>query len=466
MRDRKAGKGIDLHIHWYTQLKACWSNWFRAGWQLILFAESLWPCCCLLHRYMAPIGFWIWRPSLVFILHCRHGYRRICCFLVRACFCTCEVCKMCRWLFLQSTLLSVFPHDLRELPGQQEFVQKEIQSLLLDIATWCPLTSDMCEIKNGQVQWLTSRRGKARVLAARASVELSLLQSAIQTQSWVEHKLHGDSMPSNKSAASIRTNEWDKKAPTSTQRLPAERQLDCNWDFFELSVLHPFPLLYNIVWQVLMCQNAEAPPQLYRDGPVLIKIDQSRQSQSIRCICWEWWHGPVLSPQTCLLPPAIVSRNSGEDKDQPWDTSAQKSSGLKKLPRGEWGPCLGGIFFSGHTCPALRDKSHQSAGSKRSERLVTNGPTWQTTIRRHSNCKQPMSNMLGSNLHSPHWCPRDGVLMTRSRSPTSKHWKQQLVGVGARNFQLVAWWWTTNCDKRIQFGIPQHNWGTVPWTNL
>ena len=135
-------------------------------------------------------------------------------------------CAKCADDYFTSTLLSVFPHDLRELPGQQEFVQKEIQSLLLDIATWCPLTSDMCEIKNGQVQWLTSRRGKARVLAARASVELSLLQSAIQTQSWVEHKLHGDSMPSNKSAASIlqmsgtkSTNQYTEIASRTATRL-------------------------------------------------------------------------------------------------------------------------------------------------------------------------------------------------------------------------------------------------------
>ena len=181
----------------------------------------------------------------------------------------------------------------------------------------------------------------------------------------------------------------------------------------------------------------------------------------LRMVTWASIVSPDLSSTTCHC---VAQLRRGQGPAMRHQRS--KELGLKKLPRGEWGPCLGGIFFSGHTCPALRDKSHQSAGSKRSERLVTNGPTWQTTIRRHSNCKQPMSNMLGSNLHSPHWCPRDGVLMTRSRSPTSKHWKQQLVGVGARNFQLVAWWWTTNCDKRIQFGIPQHNWGTVPWTNL
>ena len=112
-------------------------------------------------------------------------------------------CANCADEYFTSVLISVFPHDLRSLPGQQELVQREIQSLLLDIATWCPLTSDICEIKNGHVQWLTSRRGRARVLAARASVELSLLQSAVQTQSCVERELHGDTMPSNKSTASI-----------------------------------------------------------------------------------------------------------------------------------------------------------------------------------------------------------------------------------------------------------------------
>ena len=112
-------------------------------------------------------------------------------------------CANCADEYFTSVLISVFPYDLRSVPGQQELVQREIQSLLLDIATWCPLTSDICEIKNGHVQWLTSRRGRARVLAARASVELSLLQSAVQTQSWVERELHGDTMPSNRSTASI-----------------------------------------------------------------------------------------------------------------------------------------------------------------------------------------------------------------------------------------------------------------------
>lgn len=140
-------------------------------------------------------------------------------------------CPNCADEYFTSVLISVFPHDLRSVPGQQEFVQREIQSVLLDIASWCPLTSDICEIKNGHIQWLTSRRGRARVLAARASIELSLLQSAVQTQCWVERELHGETMPSNKSAASVSQMSGTKSTNQHTDVDKAKATSLCSMEF-------------------------------------------------------------------------------------------------------------------------------------------------------------------------------------------------------------------------------------------
>ena len=78
-------------------------------------------------------------------------------------------------------LLSAFPLPLagQTLEKQQQ-VYETVVGILRDIAVHTPISSDSVEVKNGQVQHVTSRRGAMAVKAPRAATEVSFLMSTVR----------------------------------------------------------------------------------------------------------------------------------------------------------------------------------------------------------------------------------------------------------------------------------------------
>ena len=100
-------------------------------------------------------------------------------------------CPCCFDSEFSGCLLASFPTCLAEQPPEiQALVQRTVQLLLHDIATHTPVSTDSVEVKNGQVQHTTSRRGNMAVKTPGASRESSFLQTFIRQfelqRLWVE----------------------------------------------------------------------------------------------------------------------------------------------------------------------------------------------------------------------------------------------------------------------------------------
>ena len=115
-----------------------------------------------------------------------------------------ERCPCCVDETFTAVLLAAFPGKLtEETVTRQANVQAAVEGLLLDIAAWCPMTSDLCEIKNGNVQWLVSRRGNTHLKGVENATEATFIQSLLNNYHWVEHVMEGSSMPSKRTSSSI-----------------------------------------------------------------------------------------------------------------------------------------------------------------------------------------------------------------------------------------------------------------------
>lgn len=89
-------------------------------------------------------------------------------------------CNQCLDSEFSQVLLAAFPSEMAKEPqAVQERAFQQVRLLLHDIATYTPLSSDPVEIKNGQVQLSTSRRGNQAVKAPKSSREASFLESLI-----------------------------------------------------------------------------------------------------------------------------------------------------------------------------------------------------------------------------------------------------------------------------------------------
>ena len=78
---------------------------------------------------------------------------------------------------------------------QKSAAHSEIAGLLKDVAMWTPTSSDVVEIKNGQVQWAASKRGNQNVKGVLASAEARLVQAIVKQHVWVQHEVSSTTMP-------------------------------------------------------------------------------------------------------------------------------------------------------------------------------------------------------------------------------------------------------------------------------
>ena len=105
-------------------------------------------------------------------------------------------CNKCTDPDFGRILLEHFSSDIRSsTPREQYAIQSEVCGLLQDIAEWCPLTSDSVELRNGQAQWVISRRGGQSIKAPRAAAEDTILHSAIKQHSWSLESESNQSLP-------------------------------------------------------------------------------------------------------------------------------------------------------------------------------------------------------------------------------------------------------------------------------
>lgn len=86
---------------------------------------------------------------------------------------------------------------------RKDFVRLEVQDLLRDISRFTPVTSDVVEIKNGNVQWVCSKRGSQDVKGGPAAVETSLIQAAVKQHRWVQDSVAEQTLPAKRVASGI-----------------------------------------------------------------------------------------------------------------------------------------------------------------------------------------------------------------------------------------------------------------------
>lgn len=101
----------------------------------------------------------------------------------QALFSSLESCQMC------------FDPCFSRILDDQCFSQDDASLILHDVCTFSPLSSEPVEIKNGQVQSVTSRRGNQAVKGPVASRESSFLLSCIRDFELVRHFVEEQTLP-------------------------------------------------------------------------------------------------------------------------------------------------------------------------------------------------------------------------------------------------------------------------------
>ena len=128
-------------------------------------------------------------------------------------------CKACVDPQMTRKLLQSFP-DLASKPADfQERTCQEIQGILQDISEIAPTGSDSVELKNGQVQWSASKRGRQNVKGPKSATEVSLLHAATKSYLWAKDIAGAQTLPSKAVSSGIRkmagtqsTNQFSSQA--------------------------------------------------------------------------------------------------------------------------------------------------------------------------------------------------------------------------------------------------------------
>ena len=116
-----------------------------------------------------------------------------------------DKCEHCVDQVFTGFLLMRFPMADFEgkLLADQEVLSRKIQHILMDVASWAPMSSDLVEIKHGAVQWAVSRRGAQHVKSPGTAREFTLLQSCIKQFQWIREIVQDATMPRKQTMAGI-----------------------------------------------------------------------------------------------------------------------------------------------------------------------------------------------------------------------------------------------------------------------
>ena len=112
-------------------------------------------------------------------------------------------CDACLDTGFSAKLVTAFPDIMSNTAEEQAQIKEEIQALLEDVTQWCPLTSDAVELKNGQTQWVASKRGSQNVKNPRVASETTLLQAVVKQHVWSQAAVGLQTMPSKRTSSGI-----------------------------------------------------------------------------------------------------------------------------------------------------------------------------------------------------------------------------------------------------------------------
>lgn len=112
-------------------------------------------------------------------------------------------CSHCVDVALTAPLLRQFPKLSSQTPEQQEAAQIEVQEILHDLSCWTPTTSDLVELKNGQVQWSVSKRSGHSTKGVPSAMETTFIQSAVKQNQWVQESVGLQTLPEKAVASSV-----------------------------------------------------------------------------------------------------------------------------------------------------------------------------------------------------------------------------------------------------------------------
>lgn len=112
-------------------------------------------------------------------------------------------CPRCVDNGLTSALMTVFPDIASQTREKQESTRREVQSILNDLSGWTPTTSDMVELKNGQVQWSVSKRSSQNTKGIPSGMETTLIQSAIKQHQWAQTEVGSQTLPPKRVSSAV-----------------------------------------------------------------------------------------------------------------------------------------------------------------------------------------------------------------------------------------------------------------------
>lgn len=112
-------------------------------------------------------------------------------------------CSHCVDVGLTAPLLRQFPNLSSQTLEEQEAAQVEVQEILGDLSCWTPTTSDVVELKNGQVQWSVSRRSGYSTKGIPAAMGTTLIQSAVKQNHWVQESVGLATLPEKVVSSSV-----------------------------------------------------------------------------------------------------------------------------------------------------------------------------------------------------------------------------------------------------------------------
>ena len=114
-----------------------------------------------------------------------------------------EKCESCLDQEFTVALVKQFRGVASKPRAEQDAIRIEVQGLLEDIATWSATTSDLVELKNGQVQFSVSRRGSQNVKGPYVAAEISLLQAAVLQHEWIKSAVEGETLPKKSTRSGV-----------------------------------------------------------------------------------------------------------------------------------------------------------------------------------------------------------------------------------------------------------------------
>lgn len=135
-------------------------------------------------------------------------------------------CPRCLDADCSAKLMTGFANINLVSQQEQEETMVKVQQILTDLCQWCPLTSDVVELKHGQTQWSVSgRRGGQSAKNPKVAAQTTILQAAVKGHSWSKDTVSHLTLPSRSTSSSVlKMSGVRRQAGSSRQMTSRESQ--------------------------------------------------------------------------------------------------------------------------------------------------------------------------------------------------------------------------------------------------